>query len=68
VGLDEALRTCRDILEGRLDDIPVEAFYFAGGIEEIRMWSGLVRAELSRGNRNSRPCAAPDRRFPLSVR
>jgi RNA polymerase sigma factor (sigma-70 family) len=36
VGLDEALRTCRDILEGRLDDIPVEAFYFAGGIEEIR--------------------------------
>ena len=36
VGFDEALRTCRDILEGRLDDIPVEAFYFAGGIEEIR--------------------------------
>ena len=36
VGLDEALRACRDILEGRLDDIPVEAFYFAGGIEEIR--------------------------------
>ena len=36
VGLDQALRTCRDILEGRLDDIPVEAFYFAGGIEEIR--------------------------------
>jgi hypothetical protein len=22
--------------EGRLDDVPVEAFYFAGGIEEIR--------------------------------
>ena len=33
---DEALRTCRDILEGRHDDIPVKAFYFAGGIEEIR--------------------------------
>ena len=36
VGLDEALRTCREILEGRHDDIPEEAFYFAGGIEEIR--------------------------------
>ena len=35
VGLDEALRTCRDILEGRHDDIPVKAFYFAGDIEEI---------------------------------
>lgn len=36
VGIDEALRTCRDILEGRHDDIPEQAFYFAGGIEEIR--------------------------------
>jgi F-type H+-transporting ATPase subunit beta len=36
VGLDEALATCRDILAGRHDDIPEEAFYFAGGIEEIR--------------------------------
>ena len=32
---NEALRSCRDILEGRHDDIPVKAFYFAGGIEEI---------------------------------
>jgi F-type H+/Na+-transporting ATPase subunit beta len=36
VGLDEALGTCRDILEGRHDEIPEKAFYFAGGIEEIR--------------------------------
>lgn len=36
VSLEEVLRTCRDILEGRHDDIPVEAFYFAGRIEEIR--------------------------------
>ena len=36
VGRDEALRTCRDILEGWHDDIPMAAFYFAGGIEEIR--------------------------------
>jgi hypothetical protein len=31
VGRDEALRTCRDILEGRHDEIPAK-----GGIEEIR--------------------------------
>jgi F0F1-type ATP synthase beta subunit len=36
VGLDEALQTCREILEGRYDDIPEKAFYFTGGIEEIR--------------------------------
>jgi hypothetical protein len=36
VCLDEAVRTCCDIFEGRHDDAPVEAFYFAGGIEEIR--------------------------------
>jgi RNA polymerase sigma factor (sigma-70 family) len=36
VALDEALRTCRDILEGWHDDIPMRAFYFAGGIDEIR--------------------------------
>lgn len=36
VALEEALATCRDILEGRHDDIPERAFYFAGGIEEIR--------------------------------
>jgi F-type H+-transporting ATPase subunit beta len=36
VALEEALRTCRDILEGRHDDIPVKALYFAGSIEEIR--------------------------------
>lgn len=36
VGLQEALDTCRDILAGRHDDLPTGAFYFAGGIEEIR--------------------------------
>jgi RNA polymerase sigma factor (sigma-70 family) len=40
VGVDEALRTCREILEGRYDTIPEKAFYFAGGIEEIRGRSG----------------------------
>jgi F0F1-type ATP synthase beta subunit len=43
VTLQEALRTCRDILEGRLDDIPVPAFYFAGGIEEIRKRAAAFR-------------------------
>jgi RNA polymerase sigma factor (sigma-70 family) len=36
VGVAESLRTCRDILEGRYDDIPESSFYFAGGVEEIR--------------------------------
>jgi hypothetical protein len=40
---DEALHTCRDILEGRYDDIPVKAFYFAGGIEEIRNRAAAVQ-------------------------
>ena len=40
VGISEALRTCHDILEGRHDDIPESAFYFAGGIEEIRGRTG----------------------------
>jgi len=36
VGAAEALQTCQDILEGKLDDIPVEAFFFSGGLDEIR--------------------------------
>lgn len=32
-----ALRGCREILDGRLDDLPAEAFYFRGSIEEIRL-------------------------------
>jgi F0F1-type ATP synthase beta subunit len=35
VGVAEALQTCRDILDGRHDAVPVEAFYFKGGISEI---------------------------------
>ena len=31
----EALRTCRDILDGHYDDLPVGAFFFSGGIAEI---------------------------------
>ena len=36
VGLAEALQTCRDILDGRYDDLPADAFYFSGDMAEIR--------------------------------
>jgi len=36
VPLAEALKTCADILDGAYDDLPTGAFYFAGGIDEIR--------------------------------
>ncbi len=32
----EAARSCGDILDGRCDDVPVEAFYFSGDMTEIR--------------------------------
>jgi RNA polymerase sigma factor (sigma-70 family) len=32
----QALRGCREILDGVHDDLPDEAFYFTGGIDEIR--------------------------------
>jgi len=32
----DALKTCSEILEGIHDDLPPEAFYLKGGIEEIR--------------------------------
>src|SRR5262245_20533911 len=31
----EALRTCRDILDGHYDDLPADAFFFSGGMAEI---------------------------------
>jgi RNA polymerase sigma factor (sigma-70 family) len=36
VNLAEALCTCREILDGGHDDLPTDAFYFAGGMAEIR--------------------------------
>jgi len=35
VSVAEALQTCRDILDGRYDDVPIEALYFKGGMAEI---------------------------------
>jgi F-type H+-transporting ATPase subunit beta len=37
VSLSDALRGCRDILDGKHDDLPVEAFYFSGSMAEIRV-------------------------------
>jgi len=38
----DALRGCRELLDGRHDDLPVEAFYFTGSIEEIRRAAGAA--------------------------
>jgi F-type H+/Na+-transporting ATPase subunit beta len=38
----EALRTCREILDGHHDDLPADAFFFSGGIAEIRGNIGRV--------------------------
>jgi F0F1-type ATP synthase beta subunit len=46
VAAAEALRTCRDILDGRYDDVPVEAFYFSGDMTEIM---GNIGRELTFG-------------------
>jgi F-type H+/Na+-transporting ATPase subunit beta len=43
VSAAEALRTCREILDGQHDDVPVQAFYFSGGIAEIRSNPGCTR-------------------------
>ncbi len=40
----EAVRTCREILDGEHDDVPVTAFYFSGGMAEIRANGGRALA------------------------
>jgi hypothetical protein len=40
VPLGEALQTCRDILDGRYDDLPADALYFSGDMAEIRSNAG----------------------------
>jgi RNA polymerase sigma factor (sigma-70 family) len=41
VGHAEALRTCREILDGVHDGLPEQAFYFTGGIDAIRARAGV---------------------------
>ena len=38
----DALRGCREILDGVHDDLPAEAFYFTGSIDEIRRAAGTA--------------------------
>ena len=38
----DAVRGCAEILNGRHDDLPVDAFYFTGSIEEIRGGGALA--------------------------
>ena len=38
----DALRGCREILDGVHDDLPADAFYFTGSIEEIRRAAGAA--------------------------
>jgi RNA polymerase sigma-70 factor (ECF subfamily) len=40
VSAAEAVRTCAEILDGQHDGVPVEAFYFSGGIAEIKSNTG----------------------------
>jgi F0F1-type ATP synthase beta subunit len=36
VGRAESVRACREILDGLYDDLPESAFYFVGGIDDVR--------------------------------
>jgi RNA polymerase sigma-70 factor, ECF subfamily len=36
VGAAEALRTCAEILDGQYDKVPTDAFFFSGGMAEIK--------------------------------
>jgi F-type H+/Na+-transporting ATPase subunit beta len=40
VARTDALRACMEILDGAHDDVPVEQFYFRGGIDDIRHGNG----------------------------
>jgi RNA polymerase sigma factor (sigma-70 family) len=42
VSLAEALNDCREILDGQHDDVPLEAFYFTGGMADIRARAGTL--------------------------
>jgi RNA polymerase sigma factor (sigma-70 family) len=64
VSLAESLRTCRDILDGRYDDLPADAFYFSGGIEEIR---GNAGRPLTPGTIKPAPAASGPSMFRVQL-
>jgi F-type H+-transporting ATPase subunit beta len=44
VSAAEAQRTCGEILDGHYDEIPTDAFFFSGGMAEIRANIGRTLA------------------------
>jgi len=50
VPLEETLRGFREILEGRHDDVPEQAFYMVGTIDEVLASAERLAAESERGD------------------
>jgi F-type H+-transporting ATPase subunit beta len=57
VPLAEALRGCRAILDGECDDLPSEAFYFTGTLDDVRRAAGTRQG--ARGAASSGGSASP---------
>ena len=49
VSLDDTIRSFREILEGNLDDVPEEAFFMKGAIEEVYEHAEKLKKESSGG-------------------
>ncbi|MBI4219610.1 MAG: F0F1 ATP synthase subunit beta, partial [Chloroflexi bacterium] len=48
VPIPETVRGFKEILEGKHDDLPEQAFYMIGPIEEAREKAGKMAAEVRR--------------------
>ena len=44
VSCAESVRTCREILDGLYDELPEGAFYFVGGMDEVRARAAKLSA------------------------
>jgi RNA polymerase sigma factor (sigma-70 family) len=53
VPLIEALRGCRAILDGECDDLPTEAFYFTGTLDDVRRSAAALAAPREAGGEAS---------------
>jgi len=47
VKVEDTVRGFREILEGKYDDVPEQAFYMVGGIEEVAEAANQLRAETN---------------------
>jgi F-type H+/Na+-transporting ATPase subunit beta len=43
VPVAETVRSFREVLEGKHDDLPEQAFYLVGGIDEVREKAGKMK-------------------------